>query len=267
MQVGPILDRLDPSQRATLRIFALAVLATVIVVRIVWVHGLQWRRCASTISRRGFNPPRPMLRPSVGSGLVSCRGPACAASSRSPRLSRCRRTFPYRDLILLSAFCVVLGTLAIQGLTLRPLIERLKFDEYDPVAHEVAQARVAAYRAALATLDGDSSDEAKLLRKELSRLLAQAEGPGRHVVRRSAQFAPIARHRGRAAHDIRVADERRNRRRRLSRVGGRVRLGGDERRRAGEVRGTYGAEYHRLHHVYPARRGRLAGERRNHSIS
>ena len=60
-------------------------------------------------------------------------------------------------------------------MTLRPLIERLKFDEYDPVAHEVAQARVAAYRAALATLDGDSSDDAKLLRKELSRVLAQAE--------------------------------------------------------------------------------------------
>ena len=64
--------------------------------------------------------------------------------------------------------CVVLGTLVIQGLTLRPLIARMKFDEYDPVAHEVAQARVAAYRAALATLDGDSSDDAKLLRKELS---------------------------------------------------------------------------------------------------
>jgi CPA1 family monovalent cation:H+ antiporter len=66
--------------------------------------------------------------------------------------------------------------MVIQGLTLRPLIERLNFDEEDPVAREVAQARVAAYRAALTTLDGDSSDEAKLLRKELSRLLVQAEG-------------------------------------------------------------------------------------------
>jgi hypothetical protein len=83
--------------------------------------------------------------------------------------------FPYRDLILLTAFCVVLGTMVIQGLTLSPLIQRLNFDEYDPVAHEVAQARVAAYRAALATFDGDSTEEAKLLRKELSKLLAQAE--------------------------------------------------------------------------------------------
>jgi CPA1 family monovalent cation:H+ antiporter len=84
--------------------------------------------------------------------------------------------FPYRDLILLTAFCVVLGTLTLQGLTLRPLIQRLKFDEDDPVVREVTQARIAAYRAALGTLDGDASDEAKLLRKELSRSLTQAEG-------------------------------------------------------------------------------------------
>ncbi|MEA2857233.1 MAG: monovalent cation/hydrogen antiporter, partial [Methylobacteriaceae bacterium] len=83
--------------------------------------------------------------------------------------------FPHRELILLTAFIVVLGTLTIQGLTLGPLMQRLTFDEYDPVGHEIAQARVAAYRAALATLDGDASDDAKLLRKELSRVLAQAE--------------------------------------------------------------------------------------------
>jgi CPA1 family monovalent cation:H+ antiporter len=126
------------------------------------------------IALRGFHPPRPMLRPSVGSGLViswsGMRGiVTLAAAFALPQ------GFPYRDLILLTAFCVVLGTMVIQGLTLRSLIGRLTFDDYDPVAHEVAQARVAAYRAALGTLDGDSSDEAKLLRKELSKLLSQAE--------------------------------------------------------------------------------------------
>jgi monovalent cation/hydrogen antiporter len=173
MQVGPILDRLDPWQKLHYGFFALAMLATVIIVRIVWVMTYN-AALRARISRRGFNPPRPMLRPSVGSGLVlswiGMRGiVTLAAAFALPE------HFPYRDLILLSAFCVVLGTLTIQGLTLRPLIERLKFDEYDPVAHEVAQARVAAYRAALVTLDGDSSDDAKLLRKELSRVLAQAE--------------------------------------------------------------------------------------------
>jgi Na+/H+ antiporter len=174
MQVGPILERLDPSQRLHYGLFALAVLATVIVVRMIWCMAYN-SGMRVDIACRGFHPPRPMLRPSVGSGLViswtGMRGiVTLAAAFALPQ------GFPYRDLILLTAFCVVLGTMVIQGLTLRPLIERLSFDEYDPVAHEVAQARVAAYRAALTTLDGDSSDEAKLLRKELSKLLAQAEG-------------------------------------------------------------------------------------------
>jgi CPA1 family monovalent cation:H+ antiporter len=173
MQVGPILERLDPWQRLHYGLFGLAMLATVVIVRIVWCMSYN-TALRVRIARHGFHPPRPMLRPSVGSGLVlswtGMRGiVTLAAAFALPE------NFPYRELILLTAFIVVLGTLTIQGLTLRPLIERLNFDEYDPVAHEVAKARVAAYRAALATLDGDSSDDAKLLRKELSRVLAQAE--------------------------------------------------------------------------------------------
>jgi len=174
MQVGPIVGRLDPRQRLHYGLFALAVLATVIIVRIVWAMAYN-TIIRARIVRHGFHPPRPMLRPSVGSGLVmswtGMRGiVTLAAAFALPE------GFPYRDLILLTAFCVVLGTMVIQGLTLSPLIARLNFDEYDPVAHEVAQARVAAYRAALATFDGDFTDEAKLLRNELSKLLAQAEG-------------------------------------------------------------------------------------------
>ena len=173
MQVGPIVARLEPSQRLHYGSFALAVLTTVLIVRIIWCMSYN-TAIRMRIARHGFHPPRPMLRPSVGSGLViswtGMRGiVTLAAAFALPQ------GFPHRDLILLTAFCVVLGTMVIQGLTLRPLIERLSFDEYDPVAHEVAQARVAAYRAALATLDGDSSDEAKFLRKELSQLLTQAE--------------------------------------------------------------------------------------------
>ena len=34
--------------------------------------------------------------------------------------------FPYRDLILFTAFCVVLGTLVLQGLTVTPLMRRAR---------------------------------------------------------------------------------------------------------------------------------------------
>ena len=48
-----------------------------------------------------------------------------------------------------SAFAVVLGTLVVQGLTLRPLILSLGLkDEENPVAAEAARARIIAYRAA-----------------------------------------------------------------------------------------------------------------------
>jgi CPA1 family monovalent cation:H+ antiporter len=74
--------------------------------------------------------------------------------------------FPYRDLVLLCAFFVVIGTLVVQGLTLGPLIALLKLEAPDPVAGEVRKARAEALRAGLAAIEGDASMQAKLLRKE-----------------------------------------------------------------------------------------------------
>jgi CPA1 family monovalent cation:H+ antiporter len=83
--------------------------------------------------------------------------------------------FPYRDLILLTAFAVVLGTLVILGLTLRPLIVALQLDDENPVAAEAARARATVFRAALAEIDGDPSEEAEILRLEYRALLLRAE--------------------------------------------------------------------------------------------
>jgi NhaP-type Na+/H+ or K+/H+ antiporter len=49
--------------------------------------------------------------------------------------------FPFRDLILFAAFAVVLGTLVLQGLTLRPLMSILHLLGDDVIAHEAAHAR------------------------------------------------------------------------------------------------------------------------------
>jgi CPA1 family monovalent cation:H+ antiporter len=84
--------------------------------------------------------------------------------------------FPARDIILLTAFAVVLGTLLIQGLTLRPLILALGLrDEEDPVAIEAARGRAVAYRAALDEVDDDPSEEAEILRLEYRAMLTQME--------------------------------------------------------------------------------------------
>jgi monovalent cation/hydrogen antiporter len=39
------------------------------------------------------------------------------------------QAFPYRDLIILCAFCVVLFTLVVQGMTLRPLLLWLRLGD------------------------------------------------------------------------------------------------------------------------------------------
>ena len=49
--------------------------------------------------------------------------------------------FPFRDLIVFTAFSVVLGTLVLQGLTLGPLLRALVMDDDHEVEQEVNTAR------------------------------------------------------------------------------------------------------------------------------
>lgn len=178
MQLRPIWANLSEEVRVHYVLVAAAVLATVIVTRIVWVMGFNGVRLAA-IARYGYNPRgstigRPTLKGGILVSWCGMRGiVTLAAAFALPE------GFPFRDLILLTAFSVVLGSLLIQGLTLRPLVLALNLDEPDPVAHEVGLARNAAYRAALAEIDGDTSKEGKLLRYEYEALLQRvAENSG-----------------------------------------------------------------------------------------
>jgi CPA1 family monovalent cation:H+ antiporter len=90
--------------------------------------------------------------------------------------------FPFRDLILFTAFWVVLGTLVLQGMTLPLLLARLQLRDDGTVDREVHLARAETARAALDALDGsaDASSETALLRRTYESRLAQAEFPLRH---------------------------------------------------------------------------------------
>src|SRR4029077_13169779 len=164
LQIRPILDSLEPAARGRYFAVAAAVLFTVIVVRAAWPMsfnaGIRWRD-----RRLGFHPPRPMLRPSVGSGLIiswaGMRGIVTLAAALALPAG-----FPFRDLIVLTAFSVVLGTLTLQGLTLRPLLRALDLRDEDPVGREVGTARERALRAALARFERDQSSVAEAVRQE-----------------------------------------------------------------------------------------------------
>jgi CPA1 family monovalent cation:H+ antiporter len=75
--------------------------------------------------------------------------------------------FPYRGLVVLCAAVVVLGTLVIQGLTLKPLLRMLDLHDDDPVGREEKAAYAGALAAALASIDGDNSAAADAVRRRL----------------------------------------------------------------------------------------------------
>ena len=170
LQIRPILTNLEPGTRTRYLFVAGMVLVTVIVVRIVWVmtHNTvaRWK-----IRRFGFHPRRPIQPPTLGSGLIiswsGMRGIitlAAALALPGPGAG----AFPFRDLIVVTAFAVVLGTLVVQGLTLRPLIRALDLQDDDPVGREVDAARERALEAALAASAGEASPVAEAVRQEIA---------------------------------------------------------------------------------------------------
>ena len=129
---------------------AAVVCVAVILARIAWVTG------AAAFSRWRCRPrpdgapgPRDAValngRAAAVVGWCGMRGIVTLAAALA-----LPRDFPFRDLILTTAFGVVLGTLVLQGLTLRPLLQRLRLEDDGNVDREIRLARVEALRAGLA---------------------------------------------------------------------------------------------------------------------
>src|SRR5688572_7080943 len=169
LQIRPILERVEPALRGRYFAVAGAVLVTVIVVRFVWHMSfnaaVRWRD-----RRQGFNPPRPMLRPTVGSGLIIAWAGMRGIVSLAAALAL-PPAFPFRDLIVFTAFSVVLGTLVIQGLTLKPLLRALDLKDDDPVGRELGAARNRALAAGLGRLERGRSPVAQAGRQAFTAAL------------------------------------------------------------------------------------------------
>jgi CPA1 family monovalent cation:H+ antiporter len=170
LQIRPILEAMEDGVLSRYLLVTAAVLVTVIGVRLAWHMSFNgvlrwWHR------HHGFHPPRPMLRPTVGSGLViswaGMRGIVTLAAAMA-----LPERFPQRDLIVMVAFGVSLGTLVIHGLTLKPLLRALRLRDDDPVGREVDSGRCKAYRAALASIEHSPSPAAALVRNKFETILA-----------------------------------------------------------------------------------------------
>ena len=108
--------------------------------------------------------------------------------------------FPQRDLIVLTAFAVVLATLVVQGLTLAPLVRLLRLDGESGVRTELASGRAELAEAALAALEGRSGPAADHWRHsfEAARAAASPSGdPAALEAKRALGLAALRRQRER----------------------------------------------------------------------
>ena len=142
--------------------FAGIVLGIVIGVRFAYVmlYGFILRRF-----RTFFEPRMQSKVPKASIGILvswcGMRGLVTLATALA-----LPENFPSRDVIVLSAFIVVLGTLILQGFTIRPLIALLRITPDSSLDEDVSRARNAMLDAALNELRESSGDAAAALYAE-----------------------------------------------------------------------------------------------------
>lgn len=118
------------------------ILLGVVVVRMVWVYiGAYLPRKLS--ERICQTEPDPGIRGVAVVGWTGLRGVvSLAAALALPVETANGLPFPYRNFILFASFAIILGTLVLQGLTLRPLILWLKLPEDKSSEEEVLNAKI-----------------------------------------------------------------------------------------------------------------------------
>jgi CPA1 family monovalent cation:H+ antiporter len=169
LQLKPILGRLTHGELVTYGTAAAAVLGAVIAVRILWVM-----LYAGAVRRAGE-------RLSAGEATViawcGMRGIVTLAAALALPDGGPGDGFPYRGFIVLTAFSVVLGTLVIQGMTVRPLMRAVCLRDDGSVDREVRLARIETARAGLAVVDRttDGGDIVAFLRRKYAARLRRAE--------------------------------------------------------------------------------------------
>jgi CPA1 family monovalent cation:H+ antiporter len=167
LELKPIVSRLSSAEIVRYLAVAGAVCAAVILVRIAWVMSY-------TAVARWRGERRLSYRGAAIVAWCGMRGIVTLAAALS------LPAVPFRALILFVAFCVVLVTLVLQGMTVTPLMRALMLRDDGSVEHEVREARVETLRAGLAALDDGPHDGEMVdfLRRKFAARLRRAEHEG-----------------------------------------------------------------------------------------
>ena len=153
LQLRGIVDALSGISTLTLIGYASLVCAMVILTRLVWVPIFTYVPRVLFRSVREHDPYPPWQAPVILSWAGIRGAVSLAAALAIPLTTHAGRSFPDRDLIIFLTFCVLLGTLVLQGLSLPLLIRILKIEPDNSDEADDAKARIRAAEAALARLD------------------------------------------------------------------------------------------------------------------
>lgn len=153
LQLSDVVDRLGHYPLSQLMMLGAVISAVAIAVRFAWVfpvaHLPGWLS-----GRLHEQPPKPRRRELLIISWCGMRGiVSLAAALALPTSLPNGDPFPARDLIIFLSFFVIATTLVGQGLTLAPLIRRLKMAAGWSVVHEQKRVRAAMSGAAIAAID------------------------------------------------------------------------------------------------------------------
>jgi CPA1 family monovalent cation:H+ antiporter len=140
--------------------YAIAIVGTAVVVRLLWVFpGAALMRAIMRRKRR--KEQQGSWRQTLIIGWAGMRGiVTIAAALALPHATASGDPFPHRLMIIFLAFAVVLSTLLLQGLSLAPMIAALGIGPDGDSQREEEQARIQMAHAALAVVNGMAAEGA-----------------------------------------------------------------------------------------------------------
>ncbi|HEX2451110.1 MAG TPA: Na+/H+ antiporter [Gemmatimonadales bacterium] len=152
LALRPLAEAVPGGELPTLILQGLIVSAAAIAIRLAWVPvATALPRLIPSVREVDPMPPWPSIALVAWTGM---RGiVSLAAALALPLATVDGRPLPFRAELILLTFIVIVVTLVVQGLTLAPLIRRLRLPEDTHLEEEEALARERAATAALARLD------------------------------------------------------------------------------------------------------------------
>jgi NhaP-type Na+/H+ or K+/H+ antiporter len=195
LELPQVVHALPPSSSTQVAKLAILVVSAIVLVRFVWMFAGSYLPRLLSRTFRHENPA-----PWQHTALIAWTGmrgaDSLAGALAIPFALPSGEPFPGRNLILLLTFCVIFGTLVLQGLTLSPLIGWLRVVDDRITEKEERLARLKANEAALARVEAmqevnrSRPEVVQRLRSEYVDRIKQLRSEGPHEETVSRLFSP-----------------------------------------------------------------------------